>query len=205
MHECQAQGAECLYFLADTDEAESFQLAEERGFRLVDIRVTLTWTGNELSIREILPPIRPARLDDIPELQSIASKAYDKTRFYADPRFASKAPSLYRTWIEQSVRGDADIVLVAELDGRPVGYVTGHQKSQQEGHIGLLGVSSSAQGGGVGQALVECGMDWFLQRGIRQVHVVTQGSNIAAQHLYQNCGFRTSKTQLWFHWWSSQD
>ncbi|HXO26520.1 MAG TPA: hypothetical protein VOA80_04195, partial [Thermoanaerobaculia bacterium] len=35
------EGIECLYFLADPGDPETAPLAEESGFRLVDLRVTL--------------------------------------------------------------------------------------------------------------------------------------------------------------------
>ena len=33
--------------------------------------------------------------------------------------------------------------------------------------------------------------------------VVTQGSNIAGQNLYQRHGYRTARTYLWLHRWLS--
>jgi ribosomal protein S18 acetylase RimI-like enzyme len=37
--------------------------------------------------------------------------------------------------------------------------------------------------------------------GVQRVSVVTQGRNVAAQKLYQSCGFTTCSVQLWYHWW----
>jgi hypothetical protein len=31
--------------------------------------------------------------------------------------------------------------------------------------------------------------------------VVTQGNNLAAQRLYQTCGFLSRDLQLWYHKW----
>ena len=33
------------------------------------------------------------------------------------------------------------------------------------------------------------------------MHVVTQGGNVAAQRVYQHAGFRTARTELWYHRW----
>ena len=38
---CTQQAIDCLYFLADPDDAETVRMAEDSRFRLVDIRLTL--------------------------------------------------------------------------------------------------------------------------------------------------------------------
>jgi len=108
---------------------------------------------------------------------------------------------LYETWIEKSCKGYADAVLVAELQGWPVGYISCHLLDQAEGQIGLFGVSADFQGKGLGQKLVNESLRWFAEQGMRQVTVVTQGRNCRAQRLYQRCGFLTRSVQLWYHRW----
>jgi dTDP-4-amino-4,6-dideoxy-D-galactose acyltransferase len=201
LEECRTKRVECLYFLAAADDVESLQLAQEAGFRLVDVRMTLSWTARERGTTAPCSYIRTARTEDIPELERIAAAAHEGTRFFADPRFAGRAPSLYRHWISSSVRGSADIVLVAEMDGGPRGYATGHRGDDGVARIGLVGVGSSARGRGLGRALVAQLLRVFSERGMEKVEVVTQGRNVAAQRLYQRCGFLTADVQLWFHRW----
>lgn len=201
LSECRKGAAECLYLLADADDAETLRLAEGAGFRRVDTRVTLEWTGAEVSRSTTSAAIRPAQAGDLPALEDIASTVHTDTRFYADDSFSERAPLLYRTWISQSVQGDADVVWVVETDGKPAGYLTCHREEGSEGRIGLVGVGSAAQGEGIGRALVERGLTWFLENGIQRVRVVTQGSNMRAQSLYRRCGFVTASVQLWFHKW----
>ena len=94
------------------------------------------------------------------------------------------------------------MVLVAELDRMPAGYVTCHlERETLRGSIGLVGVSRWAQGRGVGQTLVRRAVDWFTTQGVQHVTVVTQGRNCAAQRLYQRCGFVTGSIHLWYHKW----
>jgi ribosomal protein S18 acetylase RimI-like enzyme len=57
---------------------------------------------------------------------------------------------------------------------------------------------------GVGRKLVVASLGWFDAHGADRVTVVTQGRNIAAQRLYQRCGFLTRSTGLWYHRWFSE-
>jgi dTDP-4-amino-4,6-dideoxy-D-galactose acyltransferase len=108
---------------------------------------------------------------------------------------------LYAVWIEQSVKGYADFVLVAELDGQPAGFVTCHLKPGEIGDIGLIAVDAACQGRGLGQQLVTSALRAFSDRGPRIVTVVTQGRNIRSQRLYQKCGFVIRRVDLWYHKW----
>ena len=193
---------DCLYFLADLDDS-TVRVAEQRGYRLVDIRTTLearllgSYSGkwDEDGVREAVP-------GDIPALREIAGKSHTDSRFYRDGRFPRHlCDELYRIWIEKSCRGYADIVLVAEHDSRPAGYVSCHLKEDGSGQIGLVGVDSQARNLGLGKKLVRHAMCWFLEHEAREVTVVTQGNNVTAQRLYQRSGFLTRAAQLWYHFW----
>jgi dTDP-4-amino-4,6-dideoxy-D-galactose acyltransferase len=203
---CRQAGVRCLYFLARADDANTTRLAEDDDFRLVDIRMTYRFTG---AVQGTKGPanrgavVRHACPEDIHSLQSIARESYYYTRFYFDANFPRRlCRLLYETWIKRSCEGYADAVLVAELDGVSVGYLSCHLGDEpHSGRIGLVGVSSQARGQGVGQALVFSALEWFLKREVQEVLVVTQGRNRAAQRLYQRCGFLTQTVQLWYHKW----
>jgi GNAT superfamily N-acetyltransferase len=68
----------------------------------------------------------------------------------------------------------------------------------------LMAVAEKAHGQGFGHDLVKASLWWFANQGATRVRVATQGRNIAAQRLYQACGFRTCAVHLWYHWWSPQ-
>jgi dTDP-4-amino-4,6-dideoxy-D-galactose acyltransferase len=203
---CDAQSIDCLYFLADADDAATVRLAEANQFRFVDIRLTLERRLDEmLAVQPGLDSRQPVRLaapEDVPALRSIARASYLDSRFYFDAGFpASQCDLLYETWIEKSCQGYADAVLVAEHLGQAAGYVSCHLSDEATGEIGLVGVGAGAQGLGLGQHLVEAALDWFARRGMRRVTVVTQGRNCKAQRLYQKCGFKTQSVRLWYHRW----
>jgi dTDP-4-amino-4,6-dideoxy-D-galactose acyltransferase len=191
-----AERIDCLYFLADPDP-ESIAAAEASGFRLVDIRVTLERPLGEAPERPT--GIRPARPEDIPALRAIAARAHHGGRFDADPVFHARRAALYETWIENSCRGYADAVFVSSAENLAAGYVSCHLSPEKEGSIGLLAVDTPFRQRGLGARLVNAALEYFRENGMRRARVVTQGANSASQRLYQNCGFRTVATQLWYH------
>jgi dTDP-4-amino-4,6-dideoxy-D-galactose acyltransferase len=207
---CATESIACLYFLADSDDPETVRLAEDHGFHLVDIRVTLehkieSGRGEASSRPSRSVHLRHSKHADIPILQRIARGSYTDSRFYSDARFpVEKCEALYETWIKKSCEGHADVVLVAELTGQPAGYVSCHlTEDASRGQIGLVGVDSQARKYGLGSALVHYALEWFAGRGVDVVSVATQGRNIAGQRLYERCGFLTRAVQLWYHKWSS--
>jgi len=212
---CDQNQITCLYFLADADHPPTHRLAEQAGFKLVDIRLTLqhTLVANPEAAPDQTTPapqveaaIRPARLDDLPILEDLASENLRSTRFYADLCFSRQAcRHLYQTWIRNDVEGDADLVLVLEGASGVVGFLTCHLSKMSphgpHGSIGLVAVDSHNRGRGAGSALVQAALSWFARQGAEQVEVVTQGRNVPALRLYERCGFRTQSVQLWYHKW----
>jgi len=192
-----ANGVDVAYLLVDGADAVAAQQAEEQGFRITDVRIAL-----EAPSVPSEQPVRQHREPDIDKLRSIARKSHEATRFYADPRFPrDRCDALYDTWIRRSCEGWADVVLVADREGAPAGYVAVHRRDGG-GSIGLIGVDEAARGQGLGEALVRGALDWCAREGLGSCSVVTQGRNVAGQRLFQRCGFRTSAVDLWFHkWW----
>jgi dTDP-4-amino-4,6-dideoxy-D-galactose acyltransferase len=199
---CDAKGIDCLYFLANAGDLETLSAVQAGGFQFVDIRITLQRSIEELGAVEV-PAIRIFRPDDGPALQAIAAASHHDSRFYADPHFAAAAcDRLYETWIGRSYSGWAQAVLVAESGGAAAGYLTCHVGPAASGSIGLVAVGEQYRGKGLGRQLVEAGLQYFRQQGVRRVSVVTQGRNIASQRLYQRSGFLTASVHLWYHYWS---
>jgi dTDP-4-amino-4,6-dideoxy-D-galactose acyltransferase len=196
---CGENRIRCLYLLASVEDLAGAEfLIGKCDFRLVDIRATLE---RDASPTEPGGEIRLAQAADVPALAAIARESHTDSRFYRDPHFPrERCDALYQTWLEKSCAGWADAVLVAEYASRPAGYIT-CKLSEGEGQIGLIAVASWARGAGIGRRLVLASVRTFAQNGARRVRVVTQGRNMAAQRLYQRCGFTTCSLQLWYHRW----
>ena len=193
---------DCLYFLAEPHPA-TMQLAAGVGFRFVDARTTLEAQLPRLGCAEETKSIRPATLDDIPDLRRIAGESHRDSRFYVDGNFPPAAcDEMYRIWIERSCREPefAGAVFVAEREHCPVGYIS-CRVAAEVGDIGLVAVDGKCRDLGLGARLVYQALFWFGAQGARRVTVVTQGSNVPAQRLYQKSGFLVSSVQLWHHRW----
>lgn len=201
---CRANTIDLLYFLADSDDPPTVRLAEDRGFRLVDLRVTLD-RALDGALRPPAYAVRAAQNSDLPALRAMARAGFRQSRFYADPLIpAGRADALYEIWVEKRMNDPASHVLVVDANGAAVGFIT-CLCAGALGTIDLFGVGEAARGRGIGQALVQGALAWFAGQGAQRASVVTQGRNIAAQRLYQRSGFTTSAVQLWYHRWFTRD
>lgn len=184
-----------MWLLVPSDRPEEAQEAEARGWRFMDVRVEFErWTEPRTGGWY---PIRSADVDDLSALVKIARSSHRITRFYADPSLDDdRCDDLYGAWITSSLNGWARTVLVIGED--PLGYVTVHEESGVAS-IGLIAVRADSRNEGVGRQLVLGALGYAHMIGCSQMTVVTQGRNVAAQRLFQKCGFRTESTALWFH------
>jgi ribosomal protein S18 acetylase RimI-like enzyme len=201
---CRAQSVDCLYFLVDMANDVTVRLMEDNGFHLVDIRVLLDRSLNSITASSVTvdKDIGLVRPEEIPSLALIAETSYEDSRFYHDGNFSrERCAALYKTWIEKSCRGYADVVLVARIDSAPMGYISCHLLGSGQGQIGLVGVHREASNRGIGRQLVDASLAWFQKAGVNHVTVVTQSRNWRAQRLYQRCGFMTRSMHLWYHHW----
>jgi ribosomal protein S18 acetylase RimI-like enzyme len=202
---CREQRIECLYYLSEAEDSAALRLARDRGFRFVDVRVTYRMPVDPARKEPRAPEgaaIRLVEPRDLSSMKKLASRSHTLSRFWTDGGFSRDAcAELYALWFEKSAQGDADSVWIAELGGRAVGYYTCHLRPNSVGEIGLVGIDPEAKGHGLGRALSERAIAWFREKGCKELSVVTQGSNVAAQGLYQSVGFRTSAVQYWHHLW----
>ena len=103
-------------------------------------------------------------------------------------------PEVYAWAISDARHG----LWIAEADGAPVGYALAGpctlphpEATPAEGELKRLYIRQSAQGGGLGQALLQAALDW-LQRhnGPGALWVGVWSENFGAQRLYGRHGFQ---------------
>ena len=188
---------------------ESIHALESGGFRTMDTQVTLHYGGKRpeaviavdpaVTIAEFVPA-------DLEALQELSAVAYVESRLFADRNLPVEATrELHRLWIENDCRGRAQQLLVAHLEKRAVGYIAClihpgdfRYGTRDCGDIDLISVDSAARGRGVGGALVEAALMWFLGK-VDDVVVKTQVTNYRAIALYQRSGFLLRQAQLVLH------
>lgn len=187
---------------------------EDAGFRLMDTTVTFLARFDEEPGRSLegggRVALEHARPDDLSALERIA-RSFRTGHFHADPRLAPVADELYVQWTRNSLATRADAVLVVRdvETSTPVGFITcvldrrlaAADPPRRHGVIELVAVDASAQGAGVGRALVSGALAWFRGAGATSVEVGTQVDNVRAVRLYQRAGFRCVAFSHTFHAW----
>jgi dTDP-4-amino-4,6-dideoxy-D-galactose acyltransferase len=189
----------CIYLLAPANDYALLDKAQMSGFLVRDVRIELERevSGHEAS--EI--GLRRGTVEDLAYLSSIARESFRHTRFFADYGFPpDRSAELYVEWLRLGLEGrDGWEALVSE---NARGFVVCRvDRSSGIGSIVLIGVASDATKKGLGSALMAGAGAMFVRSSLQTATVVTQGSNVAAQRLYQAHGYRTSQTHLWLHRW----
>lgn len=193
-------GVRCLTALIDSGNIEAITAAETLGFRCYDVRIEF-----DRDLRgEVgdVDGIRRASEADAEALESLAGSAFVESRFYADPDFSEDSVrELYVAWLRRGATTKNRLVLTT--DGRD-GFVVCHLDAETRlGTIELIAVNTRSKGSGYGEKLLRAAERAFVNAGLEQARVVTQGRNISAQRLYQRHGYRTRGTALWFHRWAA--
>lgn len=152
------------------------------------------------------PIIRPAETRDLPALGRLGAELlrahheFDALRFIPpgeDPEGG------YAWFLGTRLEEEADVVLVAERDGRIIGYVyagvepmSWKELRDEAGFIHDLVVDPAERGSGVGAALMEQGIEWLRRRGVARVMLWTAQRNQAAQRLFEGHGFRATMIEM---------
>lgn len=200
---CDRNRVRCLYLLADSEDDETRRLVKARGYREVDVRVTLRHGLDDVPEADASHEIREAREDDIPALRRLAAGSHLDSRFYQDPGFPREAcDELYATWIEGGIRDPGRLVLVPEIDGVPGGYnLVEPGVPGGVARLELLAVAEANRGNGVARALIGKGLRRGRAAGAAAMEVVTQAGNIPSLTAYLRTGFRIRRRQRWLHRW----
>ena len=122
--------------------------------------------------------IRAARVEDADEIVRI-----DRTSF-SQPW----TEQTMREAIEKSQSGEY-IALVAELNRTICGFVIAWNV-REEGEIATLAVDEPFRGQGIAKHLLEAALHEATRRGAETMFLEVRPGNVAAQRLYENCGFQ---------------
>ena len=123
-------------------------------------------------------------------------------------RFAAFGPPAWRSaaeivagevrclddFFDGRLAGERRTLLVAELDGRPAGFTflepaVDYFTGQADGHIGMVAVAETAEGKGVGAALMRAAEDWARRNGYPRLHLNVFAGNDRARRIYERTGY----------------
>lgn len=193
-------------YLCDCHDRKSVELAERSGFEFKDIRLTYEKKLSDHDIKNIYEGLNffIAGYDHIPILRKLSKDIYKDSRYYFDRNFdEKKTAEFYMLWAEKAVKGEYDNeCYVIEINHEIIGFCTVKYEDTDLAHIGLVGISNNHSGKGLGENLINCFFTEMKNKGIKIIHVVTQGRNYAAQRLYQKVGFLSYSTEIWYHKWN---
>ena len=152
------------------------------------------------------PKIRTAEVGDIPEIQRLY-RQLDRHHAQLLPEVFqpvdgdARGTDVLEKWID---RDDADYLL-AELDGRVVGFVNLHRsrhpgspmfRPHEFAMIENAVVDKPFRGKGVGGKLFEAAIAWAVERGLRYVQTTVWHDNTGAMEFYVDHGFRPMTVRL---------
>jgi len=123
---------------------------------------------------------------------------------------AELAPFYAYKDLGRALREDVDSILaspradafIAEKDGNPVGYITGHIEEDARRELARKGVvedwyvEKPARGSGIGKALFEALSDAFRERGCVVVESTTWASNEGARAAHEALGFHDIEIKM---------
>jgi GNAT superfamily N-acetyltransferase len=144
--------------------------------------------------------VRPYAADDRDTVLALAPRLTEGVAPWRDPTAVHEAVV---GWVRGSIdqAGAAEtLVLVAEREGRVVGFVTaverGHWSGATDAYIGELVVDAMVEGRGVGRALVDGVREWADRRGIGAISLETGAANARARAFYAAIGFAEEDVRL---------
>jgi len=150
--------------------------------------------------------IRRATRADLPVLGRFGALLL-RTHYQFDPlRFMSPGGSPdegYAWFLGTQIAEDDVLVLVAERQGRVVGYVYAGLEPQSWkelrdacGFVHDVVVDEQGRRGGVATALIEAAIAWLRERGAPRVVLWTAEKNSGAQRLFTRLGFRPTMIEM---------
>jgi GNAT superfamily N-acetyltransferase len=113
--------------------------------------------------------------------------------------YPATVPEIEQRFDAIAARGDAQVFVAAEPDGRVVGWIHIYcvrlLESDLHGEIGGLVIAEGMRGHGAGHALVSAAEAWAARAGCQTVRVRSQVKREGAHRFYERVGYGYLKTQ----------
>ena len=128
--------------------------------------------------------IRSVRASDLPKLEWFGAYAHFRELYQ-------------RTWHDHLA--GRRLMLVADLDGFPIGQVWLDVVPTDFAYLYALRVMEPLQGLGIGTHLIQSAEALAISHGYRQIQLAVERSNVGARRLYERLGFQvyTQRVDAW--------
>jgi len=214
---CREKGIKHISFQVNSQEISLIHALEKNGFTLMDTIIIYSISLKNIDFENFKLNleyfIREAKKKDLPAMQELAGKAFFTpnmflSRFYVDPLLRKRASILYKEWLKNSFNGEqADIVLVAEIKNKPVGFITCQLPKRESieifnrkiATIPLNAVSSKFRGRGVYNCIMEHALKWFKEQEVDIVEIKTQIINLPVQRVWHKYEGKVVSSYHTFH------
>ncbi|KKW24548.1 MAG: hypothetical protein UY67_C0006G0003 [Candidatus Kaiserbacteria bacterium GW2011_GWA2_52_12] len=199
---CKKEGVACLFWRANGSHHENLTIAHHYGFTTNGTRVLYELEAGAENY-EATGQVREMTEDDLRTLLRYAALLSNESRFHRDPRFGPKvARKTYRQWLKNMLKDAAPNtkIFVVTVGNEQAGFIA-CSVQDTAAHIELIYVDKKFRGRSLGKVLLAHALRYYKKSGFPRSWVVTQGSNIPAQRLYQSLGFRIKKMEIDYHKW----
>lgn len=138
--------------------------------------------------------LRTIRESDAEQFLSLCRQLDEETHFMLlEPGERTTTLEQQRERIQRILGQANQTILVAEVDGRLVGYIAGmggdYQRNRKTVHI-VIGILQSYSGQGIGKRLFQALEEWAVEHGIHRLELVVMTHNQRGIALYQRMGYQ---------------
>ena len=205
---CAANQVEFLVARCPTTDIAAVHAMEAAGFQLME---TLLYLHFDLKTHPIPKNqsdvlIRPVRPNEVKQVGMLARAAFANYygHYHADPKLdPRKSTEVYIDWAVRCCTDPAaaNLVLVAETEGKMVGFRALRVNSPTQGEFILAGVNPEFQRQGIYHAFIIEGLKWCREQGLEEVLNSTHVANVAVQRACLHAGFEPAYSWYTFHKW----
>jgi ribosomal protein S18 acetylase RimI-like enzyme len=149
--------------------------------------------------------VRPATPDDVPNVLPMVSAICQLHQSWDPARFTTidQPEKMYESWLRGRATDARSVFLVAEHDGRLVGYVVCTVEKEipiyattEFGWVHDLWIDPTYRNEGLGTQLTMLVIERFTEMGIRQIRLQTARENEVGRKLFAACGFEVSTIDM---------
>ena len=213
------RGVECLTCKVQAHDPAVVRALERHGFLLMDTLLHLVFDSSRTPLKNIRlldrsEPLqtRVAKPEDAPEILALAHKAFANYfgRYHSDPKMPpGTGAKVYDQWVCSGFEGWVDWTIVAEIDGKIVGYSMWKNASVLEAkhcidvtHCNFGAIHPNFSGRGVYTALKLAGMR-IAESFAKHFDLATHIANYPVHRSTARLGWRIAGARHSFHKWLS--